>query len=137
MYKRVEPKIEESLSWDGQKVSALTKKKKDSFLDDLFNPQSSIKETILYIAKAHTKLFGLLMLFIFPYTLGVMLFFVLFYIYTGMGLEHFLILQENYNQFEPWAIGFYLLMSVTIVGFALYSIYHVLQHKGVNNFSNY
>jgi len=134
MYKRVEKKEEGSLTWDGQNTSRLksnNKEGKETFLDTFFNPQATIKETIIHLAKMHTKLFALLMIFVFPYTLGVILFYSLFYIYTGMGLQNFLILQEQYNQFEPWVIGFYLLMLISFMGFGLYTIYISVQNKGV------
>ena len=140
MYKRVESKRKERLSWESQNNSRLKLKNKKSqyaFLDTFFNPQSTITETIIHLAKVHTKLFGLVMLFVFPYTLGLILFFSLFYIYTGMGLHHFIISQEQYNEFEPWVIGFYLLMSISMVGFAIYSLYHLFKNKKVKYFKVY
>ncbi len=63
----------------------------------------------------HLKLVLSFTLLIFPYILGFILTYFLYYVYGGMNIIDFIIMQQGSLYFQLWVIGMYLVIVFGII----------------------
>ncbi len=129
MYKRKENIEEERLEWESHPVSPFGKKDKKGGMfppGSKHNKKSFHKQTKLgrklsmrrkdtEFLVLESELFLLFSLLIFPYAVGFLVSYLLFYLYAGMPIMSFLEMQQLRLQIEFWGIGMYLFITVGVL----------------------
>jgi hypothetical protein len=78
------------------------------------------KDTEFFVVKS--EFFLLFSILIFPYVLGFLLCYILFYFYGGMTIESFLEMQQLHLQIEFWCISAYLFVTTGVIWFVFKSL---------------
>ena len=120
MYKRKENVEVENIDWESHvspspvRHNGLIRK-----MISPFTPQKTgdlpIKEEQGDVLDEHLSLFFIFTLLIFPYIVGFLFSFFLYYIYGDMNIIDFLLMQQGHLYFESWGIGMYLIVVVGII----------------------
>jgi len=123
MYARNEAIEEESLDWEGKgkhsPKSLFAPKINDqsALLEEYkgLNHKSGKKRKIMTIFDENSKLSSFIGLLIFPYVLGFVLTYLLFYLYGGMTVGGFIDIKKDYLVLQLWSIGAYLFVTMWVI----------------------
>jgi len=126
MYIRKENIEVENLDWESQVSSSPVRK--NGQIGKMISPFTSqktqdlsIKEEKGDVLDEHLSLFFIFTLLIFPYIVGFLFSFFLYYMYGDMNIIDFFMMQQGHLYFESWGIGMYLLVVVGIIWLVLKS----------------
>ena len=116
MYKRKENIKEENLNWDSVTNSA---KGKSIFHESYDAKNKSSLKNKDFILEENLTMVSIFTLFIFPYILGFVLCYFLFFVYGAMNIIDFIMIQGFSLSIGSWAIGIYIILNIAIIWFAI------------------
>ncbi len=139
VYRRKETIVKENLDWesDAEYVSGKqTVKRNKAVLSPVFkqnkiawNERADLgikldeKEKDIKLVDRNLKLFLMVSVLIFPYIIGFLVCYFIFYFYSGMTIDSFFIIQRKYHPVELWTIGIYLFVLVGVTWIVLKSLF--------------
>jgi len=131
MYQRKEIIEEECLDWDGHLVVPPTFKHSKTFLreQDTLRKKLNMKRKVTSVLTVELELFLIVSILIFPYMVGFLVSYLLFYFYGGMTIESFLDMQQLHSQIEFWGIGAYLFVTAGVIWFVFKSLVSFFKKK--------
>lgn len=131
MYQRVESIEEECLDWGSHLVLPLEKielktaetvvslvpEESKIFLNErvISREKFNVKRKVTYLAEENPELFFIFSILTFPYIVGFLACYFLFYFYGGMTISSFFLIQQGHLQIELFAIGAYLFVTLGVI----------------------
>jgi len=119
-----DPKIEEVLLHSAAKPTKIVSKERQEFRKNF-----DIKRKIEDFLDENSTLFLIFNIFVFPYIIGFLVSYILFYFYGGITIENFLEMQQLHFQFEFWGIGAYLFVTAGVMWFFFKSLVGFFKKK--------
>ena len=139
VYKRKVTIVKEHLDWEDHTDESLKKKilkGSNAVLSpavkqnktDLNKKSDSDKK--LYAERKETtfsdknsKLFLIFTVLVFPYIIGFLVCYFIFYYYAAVPIDHFFNMQRGYDHIELWTIGIYLFVAVGMLWIVVKSLF--------------
>lgn len=109
MYSRKENIEAEHIDWESHTSPSPFKSEEDKEFDYIGGKKRDFLDENL-------KLVFLFSFLLFPYVIGFLLFYFVFFVYGGMNIIDFIMMQQGSFYFASWATGMYLLLTAGIIG---------------------
>ncbi len=120
MYKREENIEEEKLDWDS--IPHAVSGEKKPFFHENYDPENSLNlKNKDFNLEENLTIISIFTLFIFPYIIGFLFCYLLFFVYGTMNIIDFIMIQGPSLSIGSWAIGIYTILNIGIIWFFIYA----------------